>query len=218
MNQFTPKSLETVAAQAKEQYEGLVKAGQEQTVKQFEQTATVAKEQFEKTAAQLLKSYEDLQATGKANVEALIASSTIAAKGAEDLGREVVAYGQSALDKSITTGKALLAAKTLQEVVELQNDFLKSSFDAMLAETSRLQELTTKVTNEALAPLNARVTATVETDRRLIGPIRRHMTAGVRHGPRLRKRPGNLHAVAGPFAYEGARFARQDFCAVHNNH
>ena len=33
----------------------------------------------------------------------------------------------------------------------------------MLAETSRLQELTTKVTNEALAPLNARVTATVET-------------------------------------------------------
>ncbi|WP_244433781.1 hypothetical protein [Azospirillum sp. B506] len=76
MNQFTPKSLENVAAQAKEQYEGLVKAGQEQTVKQFEQTATAAKEQFEKTAAQLLKSYEDLQATGKANVEALIASST----------------------------------------------------------------------------------------------------------------------------------------------
>ncbi|WP_372398406.1 TIGR01841 family phasin [Azospirillum sp. HJ39] len=163
MTQFTPKSLETVATQAKEQYEGFVKAGQEQTVKQFEQTATVAKEQFEKTAAQLLKSYEDLQAAGKANVEALIASSTIAAKGAEDLGREVVAYGQSTLDKSITTGKALLGAKSLQEVVELQNAFLKSSFDSLLAETGRLQELTTKFTSDAFAPLNARVTATVET-------------------------------------------------------
>ncbi|CAO3354545.1 phasin family protein [Azospirillum palustre] len=172
MNQFTPKSLENVATQAKEQYEGLVKAGQEQTVKQFEQTATAAKEQFEKTAAQLLKSYEDLQATGKANVEALIASSTIAAKGAEDLGREVVAYGQSALDKSITTGKALLTARTIQEVVELQNDFLKSSFDSLLAETTRLQELSTKVTNEALAPLNARVSATVETfSKPIVKPI-----------------------------------------------
>ncbi|PWC32658.1 TIGR01841 family phasin [Azospirillum sp. TSO35-2] len=161
--QFTPKSLETVATQAKEQYEGLVKAGQEQTVKQFEQTASAAKEQFEKATTQILKSYEDLQAAGKANVEALVASSTIAAKGAEDLSREVVAYSQSALDKSITTGKALLTAKSLQEVVELQNAFLKSSFDSLVAETTRIQELTTKVTNEALAPLNARVTATVET-------------------------------------------------------
>lgn len=163
MNQFSPKSLETVTAQAKEQYEGFVKAGQEQTVKQFEQTATAAKEQFDKAATQLLKSYEDLQAAGKANVEALVESSSIAAKGAEDLSREIVAYSQSALDKSITTGKALLTAKTLQEVVELQNSFLKSSFDSLIAETSRIRELSVKVTNEALAPLSARVNATAET-------------------------------------------------------
>lgn len=163
MSNFTPKSLETVTAQAKEKYEGFVKAGQEQTVKQFEQTATAAKEQFEKTTAQLLKGYEDLQAASKANVEALVESSTIAAKGAEDLSREVVAYGQSALDKSITTGKALLTAKSLQEVVELQNGFFKSSFDSFVSEATRIQELSVKVTNEALAPLSARVNATVET-------------------------------------------------------
>jgi phasin family protein len=163
MTKFTPKSLENVTAQAKEQYEGFVKAGQEQSVKQFEQTATAAKEQFEKTTAQLLKSYEDLQAASKANVEALVESSSIAAKGAEDLSREVVAYSQSTLDKSITTGKALLTAKSLQEVVELQNSFFKSSFDAFISEATRIQELTVKVTNDALAPLSARVNATVET-------------------------------------------------------
>lgn len=163
MNQFSPKSLETVTAQAKEQYQGFVKAGQEQTVKQFEQSAAAAKEQFEKATTQLLKSYEDLQTAGKANVEALVESSSIAAKGAEDLSREVVAYSQSALDKTITTSKALLTAKSLQEVVELQNSFLKSSFDSLVAEASRIQELSVKVTNEALAPLNARVNATVET-------------------------------------------------------
>ncbi|MBP2230730.1 phasin family protein [Azospirillum agricola] len=163
MTKFSPKSIETVTAQAKEQYEGFVKAGQEQTVKQFEQTATVAKEQFDKAASQLLKSYEDIQAANKATVAALVESGSIAAKGAEDLSREFVAYSQSALDKSITTGKALLTAKSLQEVVELQNSFFKSSFDSLVAEASRIQELSVKVTNEALAPLNARVTATVET-------------------------------------------------------
>lgn len=163
MNKFSPKSLEIVTAQAKEQYEGYVKAGQEQTVKQFEQTATAAKEQFDKATSKLLKSYEDLQAAGKANVEALVESSSIAAKGAEDLSREIVAYSQSALDKSITTGKAMLTAKSIQEVVELQKDFFKSSFDSMVAEATRIQELSVKVTNEALAPLSTRVNATVET-------------------------------------------------------
>ncbi len=163
MTKFSPKSLEIVTTQAKEQYEGLVKAGQEQTVKQFEQTTSAAKEQFEKATAQLLKSYEDIQAAGKANVEALVESSSIAAKGAEDLSREVVAYSQSVLDKSITTGKALLTAKSLQEVVELQNSYFKSSFDSLVAEATRIQELSVKVTNEALAPLSTRVNATVET-------------------------------------------------------
>lgn len=163
MTKFSATSIELVTSQAKEQYEGLVKAGQEQSVKQFEKTTAAAKEQFEKTTAQLLKGYEDLQATSKANVDALLESSAIAAKGAEDLGREVVAYSQSVLDQSITTGKALLTAKSLQEVVELQNSFLKSSFDAFIAETTRIQELSVKVTNDALAPLSGRVNATVET-------------------------------------------------------
>lgn len=163
MTKFSATSLELVTSQAKEQYEGLVKASQEQSVKQFEKTSAAAKEQFEKTTAQLLKGYEDLQATSKANVDALLESSAIAAKGAEDLGREVVAYSQSVLDQSITTGKALLTAKSLQEVVELQNSFLKSSFDAFVAEATRIQELSVKVTNDALAPLSSRVNATVET-------------------------------------------------------
>ncbi|AWK86459.1 phasin family protein [Azospirillum thermophilum] len=155
-------AIEEVATQAKEQYEGFVKAGQEQVVKQFEQTAAALKEQADKTIAQFFKGFEDLQVLSKGNVEALIESTTTAAKGAEDLGREVAAYTQASLDKSITTGKALLAAKTLQEVVELQNSYAKSSFDAMVAEATRLQEMSVKVANAAFAPLNARLNVAVE--------------------------------------------------------
>ncbi len=157
------KSFESVAVQAKESYEGFVKAGQEQAAKAFEQTASATKEQVEKASAQFLKGYEEIQAFSKGNVDALVQSGAIAAKGAEDLGREVVAYVQASFDKSVTTGKALLTAKSLKEVIDLQTDFVKSSLESFASEATRLQDLSTRVTNEAIAPLNARVNAAVET-------------------------------------------------------
>ncbi len=156
------KAFEDVAAQTKVQVEGFVKAGQEQAVKQFEQTAAAAKEQVEKISAQLLKSYADLQELSKGNVDALVQSGTIASQGAQDLGREVVAYTQASLDKSITTGKSLLTAKSLKEVVDLQTEFFKSSFESFVSEATRIQDLSTRVTNEAIAPLSARVNVAVE--------------------------------------------------------
>lgn len=159
----TTHAFESAAAQAKEQYEGFVKAGQEQAAKTFEQTTSAAKEQVEKLSAQLLKLSADLQALNKGNVEALIQSSSIASEGAGELTREMTAYAQASFDKSVSTGKALLAAKSLKEVIDLQNDYVKTSFDAFAAEATRLQDLTTRVTSAAFAPLNARLNATVET-------------------------------------------------------
>lgn len=157
------KTLEAAAVQAKENYEGILKAGQDQAAKTLEQTAAVTKEQIEKISSQMLKTYADLQELGKGNVEALIESGTIATRGAEDLGREVTAYAQSTFDRSISTGKAILTAKSVKEVIDLQAEFAKSSMDGFLSEASRIQELTSSVTNAAMAPLNARLNVAVET-------------------------------------------------------
>ena len=54
------------------------------------------------------------------------------------------------------------AVKTIQELVELQNAYAKASIDALVSESTKMQELTVKIANEALAPLSARVNATVE--------------------------------------------------------
>ena len=55
------------------------------------------------------------------------------------------------------------AAKDLQEMVDLQNDFAKQRLEETLAETAKLTELSTQVANEAIEPLQRRVDATVET-------------------------------------------------------
>jgi len=154
--------IEDVAAQAKDHFEGIVKAGQEQAQKHFEQTVAATKEQVEKASAQLLKSYEEYSAFGKENVDALVKSGTIAVKGAEDINKELVAFAQASFDKSVATGRALLSAKSINEVVDLQNAYAKQSFDSMVSEATKLQELSVKVANEAFAPLTARMNALVE--------------------------------------------------------
>ncbi len=63
----------------------------------------------------------------------------------------------------MSNGKALLAVKTIQELIALQNAYAKASFNAFVAESAKLQELSVKIANEALAPLSERVNLTVET-------------------------------------------------------
>ncbi|KAA0597001.1 phasin family protein [Azospirillum lipoferum] len=141
------KSVEDAIATAKQNLEGLVKAQQEQ---------------IEKASAKVLKGYDELTVLTKENVDALVKSGTVVAKGAEEAGKQVAAFTQSSLEKSVSNAKALLAVKTIQELVELQNAYAKASIDALVSESTKLQELTVKIANEALAPLNARVNATVE--------------------------------------------------------
>ncbi len=142
------KTIEDAVATAKQNLEGLVKAQQEQV---------------EKASAQILKSYDELSALTKGNVDAVVKSGTIVAKGAEEAGKQVAAFTQTSLEKGVSTGKALFAVKTIQELIELQNAYTKASFDAFVAESAKLQELSVKIANEALAPLSERVNLAVET-------------------------------------------------------
>ncbi len=141
------KAFEDVVAQTKQNLEGYVKTQQEQ---------------FEKASSQLLKSYEELTTLSKGNVDAFVASGTVVAKGAEIAGKQVAAFTQASLEKNVAAGKAVLAVKSIRELIDLQNSYFKSTLDALVAEGTKLQELSVQVTNDALAPISARVNATVQ--------------------------------------------------------
>jgi len=128
----------------------------------FNQFASVAKQQIEKAASQFVKNYEAYTAFAKGNVEAVVASGTIAVKGLEDLSKASIAYTQSSYESSVAASKAALSAKSLREVTDLQTSFAKSSLDSALSEGTKLTELSVKVTKEALQPLSDRVHVAVE--------------------------------------------------------
>lgn len=116
------------------------------------------KDSIEKSIAAL---YE-LNAHSKKNLEAMIASMTAAAKGAETVGARAIAFSKKSVEDQLAAGKALASAKSVQEVVELQTNYAKSALEAMVAEVNEIAGAVSGSVKDAMSPINERVTAMVE--------------------------------------------------------
>ncbi len=130
--------------------------------KSYEDAVALTQEQVQKANAALLKGYEDAQGFGKGNVDAFVQASTVFAKGAEQISKQMMALTQNSMQSSVVTAKAFLGCKTLRDVIDLHADYTRSSFDTLVAEGTKLSELSLKVANESAAPIQARVTLAVE--------------------------------------------------------
>jgi phasin family protein len=104
----------------------------------------------------------ELNAHSKKNLEAMMASMTAAAKGAEAVGARAIAFSKKSVEDQIAAGKALAGAKSVQEVVELQTTFAKSAFESFVAEASEMAGAVSGSVKDAMSPINERVTALVE--------------------------------------------------------
>jgi phasin family protein len=134
-----------------------------ETIKSTAEQYTAAGSQaFKDAVEKSMTAMNELNAHSKQNLEAVVASVTAAGKGAESLGAQTIAYSKKSLDSYVAAARSLTTAKSVQEVVELQTAFAKSSLETYLAEVNRASELVAASLKETLTPLNARVTAAVE--------------------------------------------------------
>ena len=119
---------------------------------------TAFKDSLEKSMAAMA----ELNAHSKMNLEAIIASATAAAKGAEAVGARAMAFSKISVENQVAAVKALSGAKSIQEAVELQTSFAKTAFEAIVGEVNVMSETVSSSVKESLSPINERVTAIVE--------------------------------------------------------
>jgi phasin family protein len=117
----------------------------------------------EKATKDFQKKIEQVAAMGNATAEAVASSSQILAKGLEGLRDELMAFSKVRLDATASLTKSLLGAKTVQDIVELQQKFVKDTYEATVAQASKFSNLGLKLANDAAAPIQSRVTSNVET-------------------------------------------------------
>lgn len=125
----------------------------------FEQVTAVSSEAVRENIDRSLAALSEASAFGKQNIEAWMASAGAAQKGLEALSARTVAFQKQALENHVAATKSLMTSKSVQEFVEKQNAYAKSSFEAYVAELSTVSELVADVAKETFQPINERVNA-----------------------------------------------------------
>lgn len=99
---------------------------------------------------------EELVELTKGNVEAMVSSARVAARGSETLSQEAADYGRKSLESMMAMLKSYAAVKSPTELFQLQSDYARASFDSAVAEASKLSESMIKLAGEVAQPLSSR--------------------------------------------------------------
>ena len=133
------------------------KAGTEAFEKGYQQFTAMTKDQLEKMFPAGAKSFDEVVAFNKGNVDAAVAAGKAATTAWQTIGKQIAEFNQAAIETSLANAKALMSCKTVQEAVELQTEQARTGFDSALAQSTKLGEIAVKATNDAFAPINKRV-------------------------------------------------------------
>ena len=144
---------QTIDATVSDLKEGIAKA-----TAGFEATQTKMKEGMEKA----MKTAEELVAFNQGNVEAVVKSSQIWAAGVQDLSKHYGCRRAGLPGPGMAAFKALTSVKSLKDAIELQSSFARSALEKSMAKSGKLTDASFKLTEQALAPITARVTVAVE--------------------------------------------------------
>ena len=140
--------------------------GANDATKSVEKAIEVSQEQVDaavKASDDAFKAYEDVVSYSKDNFDALLNANTVFTKGLQALNQEITSIFQSNLEVNTAAGKKLLTCNTVQDVVALQNDLIKSSYASAIDQSKKITDMSVKVTDDTTAPLSKRVNVTVET-------------------------------------------------------
>ena len=128
-----------------------------------ERMSGAGNEAFKETVERSLATLNELNAVSKRNLEAVVASISAATRGAEVVGAQAMSYGKTSMEQGVEAAKALSAAKSVQEAVELQTNYARTALETYLSEMNRMSEVVATSVKDSLQPLNERATAVMET-------------------------------------------------------
>jgi phasin family protein len=117
---------------------------------------------FQKGLNTVINNSENFVAFGKANLDAVAASGQIWAAGVQDLTKQFASTLNASYEETFANFKAVSAAKSVREVIDLQNALGQAAVAKAAAESKKLIDASIKLTEQTLAPLKTRMTIAVE--------------------------------------------------------
>ena len=98
----------------------------------------------------------------KGTAEAMVESTKILAGAMQDMGKTYADEAKSAYEQMTADLKEMAAVKNPTELFQLQGKIMRRNFDALVSTTSKNAEMLMKLSNDAFAPLSARMNVAAE--------------------------------------------------------
>jgi phasin family protein len=137
--------------------------GQTAATQNLDRTMTSLKD----GVAQATVSFEQAQSAMRQNVEKAIKSATdmfsFAQGNFEAFTQTLTAASKVSVEDTMHALKAIGAAKSIKEAVDLQTSLVRSSLEKAVSQTSKITDASMKLSEQAFAPISARLSLAAET-------------------------------------------------------
>jgi len=130
--------------------------------KRMENKMQNAAEHIEKANQQISSHLQDAASFSRNNVDAAVQAVTVVAEGIKDVHETLFNSIQQSLQNAASTGKAMMGVKSLRDLMELQTEYVKSTFDTLMADGTKISEIAVRCSSQAAEPISARVSEVVE--------------------------------------------------------
>jgi phasin family protein len=100
----------------------------------------------------MIKNLDEVQKLGKDNVEATLKSFGAASKAFQAIAAEVTNYAKKSFEDGTAAMERLLGAKTLEKAIEVQSEYVKTSYEGFVTQATKLGELYADLAKESYKP------------------------------------------------------------------
>ena len=98
---------------------------------------------------------DEFQNFGKDGFEAYVASSNALTKGFQAIAQEAADFSRKSFEKGTAAFEKLAATKSFDKALEAQQAFAKESYESLVAQMTKMNELYIATAKEAYKPFEA---------------------------------------------------------------
>ena len=100
----------------------------------------------------MIKNFEDIQKMSKDNMDVTMKSLGLFSKTSQAIAAEVADYSKKSFEDGTAAVERLMGAKTLEKAIEVQADFVKTTYEGFVAQATKIGELYADIAKESYKP------------------------------------------------------------------